>query len=45
VERHGWRDHMFFFTGDWGPCEFYPQHSGADGRGAGAYTCSHFSPT
>ena len=22
TRRNGWRDHLFFFAGDWGPCDF-----------------------
>jgi hypothetical protein len=30
--RNDWRDHMFFFTGDWGPCEFFFNNDGSGGR-------------
>ena len=23
TRRNGWRDHLFFFAGDWGPCDFF----------------------
>lgn len=33
TRRNGWRDHLFFFAGDWGPCDFFRNAAGPERDG------------